>query len=293
MSLLTKIFVVIVTVLALLIPPLLVANVKSANAYKTRYMEVDQQLAAARNTAKLREADLDKLRRDTADQVQELNEQIAELETRNAEARAQLRQKEVTLVETTNQLNDVRARLGDLSSALDTQSKIIDDLKGEVASRRDQTLELERKNIELNDELQDTQTQLATAIQQIRQYREQISELTEANQKLAEKVEQARAGGQVAQATATQQPQVSMAMEQPVRGIITDVITQDSEMLAAVNIGSNDNVSEGMEFIIYEDGQFKGNLTITKVDMNSAAGVVTLARGEIRPNMQVLTGAGF
>ncbi len=293
MSLLTKIFVVIVTVLALLIPPLLVANVKSANAYKTRYMEVDQELAAARNTAKLREADLDKLRRDTADQVQELNEQIAELETRNAESRAQLRQKEVTLVETTNQLNDVRARLGDLSSALDTQSKIIDDLKEEVASRRDQTLELERKNIELNDELQDTQTQLATAIQQIRQYREQISELTDANQKLAEKVEQASAGGQVASATGAQQPQVSMAMEQPVRGIITDIIRQESEMLAAVNVGSNDNVSEGMEFIIYEDGQFKGNLTITKVDMNSAAGVVTLARGEIRPNMQVLTGAGF
>ncbi|MDP6380563.1 MAG: hypothetical protein QF662_04375, partial [Phycisphaerae bacterium] len=66
-----------------------------------------------------------------------------------------------------------------------------------------------------------------------------------------------------------------------IEGTVTDVDTK--EKTAQINVGKDDGVVEGMEFIISRGRkEYLATLIVTKVTPSSAAGILSLVRGKVR-----------
>src|SRR5690606_9131386 len=133
-------------------------------------------------------------------------------------------------------------------------------------------------------ELQEKTTTLATLTEQVRLMQEQLKDAQDelAKRQTQQVVAAASTGTSTAPAPL---PSVS------IRGEITAVESVGDQTFVAINVGKQDQVAEGMHFIIHSGDQYVGSLTITKVDLNSSAGRVTLKRGDITKNLDVMASA--
>jgi uncharacterized phage infection (PIP) family protein YhgE len=188
----------------------------------------------------------------------------------------------VDITNVRNQLTSAQAQLEQLTAGAEQTAELLTMLETEVTQRREKWIEAQRQIAELTDSVQDKTTQLVTALEQIRLLREN---LVDAEQQIAD----IRAQGGTAQAE--EEGTVTPAgVTYPIRGRVTEVQERGQETtLVAVNVGSNDNVEEGMEFIVHDGTNYVGTIRIRRVDLNQAAGVVTQQKSgaQIRPNQQV------
>jgi len=76
---------------------------------------------------------------------------------------------------------------------------------------------------------------------------------------------------------------VSTPAATPIRGHIVEV----QGKLATVSIGSSDGVSKGMVFVIYRDSDYIGDIEITDVEPNLAAGRLIRTRATPRADDMV------
>ncbi len=148
---------------------------------------------------------------------------------------------------------------------------------------------LQVRNIELADSLRDKSTESDTLLAQVRLAKEQISALHKQNEEL-----ESRSGLMLqSEDPSLQELMPTVVSRKPIRGRVTGVKQQDDHLYVAINVGAEDDVKAGMLFMVHEGDNYVGDVLITKVDSNSAAGRVTIRRGSIERNMEVRTGQGF
>jgi hypothetical protein len=288
-SVLTKIFVVLTTILALLLVPLMIAYVSNTAHFKDDAQSKSQQLTIAQQRAALLENEKSDLQSAMADAVAGKQQEIAQLTAQINTLIQNQRAQQIQLVELHDAVAGKDAAVDRLTAGQQQNAQIISLLEAEVQKRRSEAIESERKFIDLNDQVQDKTTQVNTLLEQVRLMKEQ-------NTTLQQELVKATGGkgaaepGQAA-ATAGGPTVTSVVPETPIRGVITAVQPVGSETFVSVNVGSNDQVSEGMQFIIHEGDVYIGSMTITKVDLNSSAGRITMARSEIKPNQEILASA--
>ncbi len=282
MSILTKLFVVLATVLSLLLVALLVPFVQNSTTLKQQFDEVKTQRDVAQMQARTDAAELVRAQDVLTTATSRFEKEKQELIVQNDNLLTELSQKQDDLVSTRADLKQAQARQRELTSAQEQSAKIIAMLNDEVKTRRTDNLDLRTKNIALSNRVNELQTQNETLVQQIRLVKEQMFALQNEMEQAAEAV----------QSTAAPTEAAPVAADRPVRGMITDVRQVGEVTFVALNVGTNDQVRQGMEFMIHEGNRFMGNIVITKVDLNSAAGRVTLAQGPIKAEQEVLTG-GF
>lgn len=290
MSILTKIFVVLTTIFALLLVAAIVPYVQMTSKIKAQWIEDKEQLAIAKQRASLLESGLEITVSDLTGKLAAQTEELAKIRNDIKEKQSLIQNQEVALMELRNDKVDVEAKNSELASALDQAQKIMETQATEIKERREQMILQKQNIIDLNRQLSEKTTESDMMTQQVRLYEEKIRELEAVNEDLGGKVDDLMARIDKS-GMGTQDEQLPPPPPtQPIRGVITDVQKIDSEIFAAVNVGTNDKVAEGMEFIIYKGTQFMGNLTITKVDLQSSAGRVSLPQGEITENLEVLAG---
>jgi chromosome segregation ATPase len=297
LSILTKIFVVLATVLSILLVALLVPFVQNTQKIKDANVALTQERDVAKADAALARRNLVDAEEAKTDAEKGFRAEKEQLVAQASNLMNQLTAKERDIVQAQGALTQAQSRLGELASAQEQSGKIITALNDEVKQRRDETLDLRTKNIALSDRVNELQTQNETLVQQIRLVKEQMFDLQQRVEQIADAsatgTPQATGAQQSRAATTAVVKQVAVAAPtNPVRGMITDVRQVGEITFVALNVGSNDQVREGMQFIVHEGQKFLGNVVITKVDLNSSAGRVTLAQGPIKANQQVLTG-GF
>lgn len=177
----------------------------------------------------------------------------------------------------------VLQRLDLLGAAQSNLSKTTEAMRDETLKLRQSLVDATKKELQLIDRLNEFENQNSVKDQEIRALREQMAEMRAtlaAGRPMGTGMGEGAAG-------------VVAGPSIPVQGMIQEVRkdTATGELLAMVNVGSNDQLKENMVMMISRGNQFLANLHITRVDLQSAIGRVdTLGQNvSIQPNDRVST----
>ncbi|MBI1368909.1 MAG: hypothetical protein GC162_09685 [Planctomycetes bacterium] len=292
MSIFTKIFVVLVMVLSVLLAALIVPFVVNTDTYKTKWLDVQSQLEVQKYNAANRENDLAALLTAKNTEIENHKNEVARLQAEINSRDTNLQNLQANIITLENANADVRGQLARLSTGLDQATQINGMLQDEIKDRREAMLRLQTRNIELSDNLRDRTTQVDTLVRQVKLLKEQQTDLAGQNEKLVAKVDAIQTSMPAKSGTSPldiiKNPGTNPNV--PIHGLVTDVRQIGDDQFVAINVGLNDKVTEGMKFMVYKGDTFLANLIITQVDLNSAAGRVTLKRGDIQANNEVLAG---
>ena len=287
MHVLTKIFIVLVSLLSILLVPLVVVYAHNEDSYKAKYESSSAQAASAnQNFQKAQlahsqsEANLDL-------QIRELMSTNEALTREREGAAADIRRLEIELAEARSNQAGIRVDLNTISSAVAAGQDVNDSLLAEVRTMRSESLAAERRAVELDEALREISGQLESAVAARRAMQEELQQIKEehalALQQVATYVEKwGRLDIQIGPSTT---PTVDLD------ATVVSVRRGAEQTLAEINAGSRDGVREGWVMMIGRDGNFMGNLRIIDVDINHATGVVELedtsSRGQVEAGDRV------
>ncbi len=268
MSTLTKVVIILQTILSFVLCGIVVTYVGSANNYKEKadtyqrkYTTAQQEATTANDSLAQEKATAAQTANDFRDKIAGLQEQINTINTKLADSEREkslLLQKVTTMASTVEAAN---ASAQQQTSLFETAQQQLDDIRAE--------------QITLNKELKETNDALIerTAINATQA--ETIKRLTNEKAELQAKMEQLlKLGGGRASVTKTQSiapPPMDSTYDSPT-GQITDIDIENS--LAEISIGTMDGVREDMKFNIIRGDRFICNLVILDVDTQRAVGIL-------------------
>lgn len=290
MSVMTKVFVVLLTVSSIALAMFVVAAFSQQQNWKQSAEDWQQAALAAqakeRNMAgvaalekaralDMHQHDLESINTFKAD-LDKTKAQATEMETALGQAKGQLtvEQQQVTGAQESNKL---------LQTALSREKEF----GVKLASRNS---ELERANIDLTDRVKELTVNVEMARSQVRALQQQIAGIDGGGPRSA------APGPNVVEANVqTAAPPAVAASMTPIRGEVREV----RGTLASISVGSADGVANGMTFLVYRKGgrggraQYLGSLKITRVDANESAGEIEQSAGDIHAGDTVRDEASF
>lgn len=269
----TKILVVFAVVLSILLSALTVAYSANAERVKSQYQAIAAQRDAFQGemqqaTSKHAE-DRARLEGEIESVQSSLNSALSDkagLQQDVSQTMADLKQAQV-------ELQGVQARIDRLATMSQTQVILISSYRDELTGLREAELRTKQREIDLVAQINDLSGQLEVAIETNRALQEELVQLQSAS-------------GGIQTATGSARP----APGQPVRARITSVTTSPSgQLLAEIDAGSNDRLSEKMELTIVQGDRFAGRLILDRVELNSAVGAIDLTQGRIIKSGDIVT----
>ena len=281
---LTKVFIVVLVVFSIAFTTMTVSIVAQSTDWQDTAKKYEEHAKVAdtnlRNEIAASAATEATLRDSIKSHLEKIGEVEGQLKTNGAEM-AKLRS-DVAKTESEKSSSDAMNR------GLLAQLQIADAGRAEYRKQRDEiekrNIELERRNIDLNDRVNEQTARIAVLFEQKRQYEQQLNILKTENEKLA------RTAGRPAGAAALENPAAAAmpnvkaldpVAPRAVKGKIVDV----SGNLVTISVGSADGVQKDMVFVIQRGDQYIGDLKISTVSPNQAAGRVV--RGAPVPGDQV------
>lgn len=275
---LTKIFVVLLSVFSIAFTSMTVAFVaRTANWKETadRYREHAQVADTTLRHAHAAHAAVEATLRDDA---RELQRRIGELETQLQGARTEVGQVRADLAQAQSEKSSVEA----INRGLLAQLQVAEAARSEYQRQRDgleeRNMELERRGVDLNDRVNELTSQLAVLLEQKRQYEQQINILRTENEKLSQAhggagrpIAFESAEGAAMPGVTAVTPVTAAAIRGRIRAIEGDLIT--------LSVGSADGVKKDMVFVIHRDGNYIGDVKISAVEPSQAAGRLIRSAG--------------
>ncbi len=279
MHILTKVFIVLITLLAIFMVPLVVVSAKNQVTWKVKALqaEVDreavrEQLNQARDS---HQAALARLANESSDFSQRLASMEAQL-TASEEAR---RSMEDDLLASRSSASNQGAMNRSLSKSLQASTDLTQGLVSRVGELRTRALTAEERRVELDEALRDLNSRLESAVAAQRALQEQINLLKDEKETAKSRVAAyvARFGALDDQVT---QNTDGVAPDRTLDATILDVRRIGDRTLAEIDAGSRDGVKVGWVMTVGDNGIFIGRLRITHVDINRSTGIITLEDSE-------------
>jgi hypothetical protein len=282
---LTKLFIVLVSLLAVLLTPLVVVYAYNENSYKARYQE--QVLRAATAVEALTAE-----QRMNAVEVNQLTGGLREVEASKAQvqreldnALADLRRTETRLAASESMQVDFQAKLDTLIKAVESGQLLTSGLIQELGTLRNDALVRERQKVELDEALRETVAQLETANEARRALQEELQRLTVEHGETLNTLSEIFVNNPQLRS----QPVAvgMMRADVDLDATVLSVRTSNNAKYAEIDAGSRDGVKVGWTLAIAFGGQFVANLRITEVDINRSVGVVELENAKSGLTVQV------
>ncbi|MCH2133052.1 MAG: hypothetical protein MK116_04800 [Phycisphaerales bacterium] len=275
MHILTKIFIVLITLLAVFLVPLVVVSAKNQVAWKTKAMQAEadreaarQQLTQARSN---HQAEVARLSAEASDFSQRLASLDAQL-TGSEDAR---RSMESDLFSSRTLASNQAAVTRSLTKSLQASTDLTQGLVSRVGELRTRALTAEERRVELDEALRDLNSRLETAIAAHRALEEEINLLKDEKENA-----KSRIAAYVARFGALEDQEMDsgdgLAPDRTLDATVLDVRRLGDRTLAEIDAGSRDGVKPGWVMTVGDNGIFIGRLRITHVDINRSTGVVTL-----------------
>lgn len=275
MHVLTKVFIVLVSLLAVLLVPLVVVYSHNEDSYRAKYESADSQKLIAQQNLQTAEQRHGAVVASLQAEIQELERDKADLEKEKTNLQVAMRELESKLVTAESLKTEIFGKLSTLASATQAGQQIVNSLLSETRDLRNDTVRLREQNAELDEALREVTGQLDVAVAARRALQEEVQRL---------KQEHGEAIAKIADYTAR------FGAIEPVAVSTFDGIQPDVELdagvigvrrtaqgtYAEIDAGSRDGVKEGWIMTIAHGGKFIGNLRIERVDINRATGVVML-----------------
>jgi hypothetical protein len=259
----TKVLVVFAAVLAVLLSALTMAYaVNSDRVVASIASERDQRQAIQTQlTQSSAQAGEEKLH--LTRQLDETRREIAARESKIRDLESE-RSTLLTRVEKADgRAEAIRGEIGQLNASVGTLTRLTQNYRDEVTQLRDNELGYRRREIDLVDRINDLESQREVLEQSTRALQEQLAEARRAIE-----TQGVTTGG--AGRTAAYTPSIS------INGRVTNVIKDPAtgKPMAMINVGANNSVRENMQLVITRNGQFVGNLIITRTDLQWALGEI-------------------
>ncbi len=289
MGVLTKVFVVLVSMMSVLLVALIVPFVANTENFKQQLDDASAAKTAAEESARLRQNELNAAQSTESEKVTLLKSQAENLITQINLLTQQLAESEARAQSESAKLSKFESDWSRLSAANQQYAQITKELQAELKQRREQVIDLQTKSIQLADRNNEMESQLEALTRQVRRVHEKMTNLQEQNADLERRMAQLPPQWQAK--LLSEETQVTpFVPETPIRGQITRVEQLDDEVFVQVNVGSNDGVATNMKFLVHRGSQFLGSLIITTVDEQTAAGRMQLLQGNVAVGDLILTG---
>lgn len=265
MSTLTKIFVVLLFIFSITFTSMVVAVVaRTTNWRETaeKYREIERvcdtnlRHAHAASAARLATA-RDEVRayqntvNDLESKLQEAQSNTVELRTKMAHAEAE------------------RSNAEAINRGLLAQLNVVESARSEYRNQRDnlesRDIDLERRNVDLNDRVNELTATVSVLMEQQRQYEQQINILQTSN--AGNRISMESAQGRAMPRVSPMTPVAALSIRGRIKMVDRDLIT--------ISVGRADGVKRGMLFVIHRGGEYIGDLRVSMVDPNEAAGRLT------------------
>lgn len=269
MHILTKLLVVLTSVLAVLLAGLTIAYSANADALvaetRNAKAQVQAEKARADSAAEIIAANQEaenllQSRLDTEETVRETR--IRSFEQRIAELEAENQRLRLNEQRQTDQINSFIA-MGQQADAFRASDR------EEIAALRTEINRVSTRLIDLIDRNSDLESLLEASDNQVRAQQEIIVEL--------------RRGGDGTGG-------VAAALPSTFRARVSDIVTDSAgAVLIEINAGSSDRLAEDMELNIVRGGLFLGKIRLVRVDLNEAVGRLILdgGNGSVRDNDEI------
>lgn len=288
MSVLTKLFVVLVTVLSVLLVALVVPFVANTENYKEQLTKEKERRVAADQIAAIRQSDLSVVVDGIDDQIRALKSENMDLVRQMNLLWSKLADAEARELAERARNDQIHADVSRMIAANEQHAEMNMALSSELTQRRNAMIDLQTKMIELTDRGTELEGQLATADRQVRSFQEQMiereEELQDLNDRIAKLPPDVRSRIYSGEVSEEFEPQPKLA------GRIVNLNAIGDQTFAEIDIGQNDMVKENMKFLVHRENQFLANLVITELDAQYSAGRLTLVEGPVQVGDMVLTG---
>jgi multidrug efflux pump subunit AcrA (membrane-fusion protein) len=196
-----------------------------------------------------------------------------------AELRREIEQRQARIVELETGSSSKDATVKMLTAELKVAQESAQLARSQRQDLEERNIMIEKRSIDLNESLNERIASIIVLEQQTRQQEQAVNLLKQERDNLMKKMNLRASGLDTSTVTlATDKVRaVSPSTVAPIRGRITE----SGRQFASVSVGSSDGVENGMIFIIYNQNGYLGDLTITDVRPNEAAGSLKNVNGVI------------
>jgi hypothetical protein len=280
LSVLTKLFVVLLVVSSLLLSASVVVFVNRVEDFHTQLDTSKKQSDTLKSTNARLTRDLADAQRALLDQQTQASNESGDLNRKLVEKDGELQKMANANGELTKKsLVDAATIKGttDLARAAQEENKGLQQLTADLRNKYDEIL---KKDGELNTMVTVLDNQLRAVDHERQLLQEQLTEARA----------QAKAGGGATRpAGGAADAQTAAASAGPINGVVRSVEVLGGKKYATISVGSADNVTKGMRFNVVKGGEFLGYLTVDGVQPNEAYGQVEGKVEKIQPGVDVKT----
>lgn len=291
MHIVTKIFVVLVALLAVATVPFVIVQGANEAAFRTRY-------EAEKSGAESARSDLSASRATHARVEAELQAEIAAAKAESAQLGAEIEQKVADLAEATQELSRVKAQKTQMESSLAVLAEsdrargaLIESLTKELTGLRDRAVDAERQLVEIRKQFEIVSSDFDAAQNAQMALQEEVARLREESVKAAQAV--AAIGTPSAAGSAGETQGVQPHLDVVAR--ITAVRRVGGTTYVEIDQGSRAGVAAGWTMAIADGNTYIGDLRIVRVDANAAVGVLeggSEDRGAVAEGQRVISRLG-
>ena len=307
MHILTKIFVVLTSLLSVALVPLVMLNTANEETFKKRWTDEQNvsKLAAFNN-------DVAQRSRETATRLSQEFAKDLEIKLAKAQIERDAAISDAALIN--GMVASNKAQLDRLASNLQIfaesdkiKSELVTTFSAEVVKLRNMLTKADRENVQLDDTVANLTSENEVFKAQLRQKEEQLKQVTDDRDKTAADAknanDQLKKYGTYAGALPQARPgatsgangEAKIPADRSLSATIINVRRGADSTLAEINAGSRDGVQPGWVLSIADGGKYVGNLRITTVDVNRSVGVVELeqaSKGEVRTGLRAIARKG-
>lgn len=275
MHVLTKIFIVLVSLLAVLLVPLVVVYATNENSYKSRLEQSQSRSAVAESNLTAANARHSSEIQQKESQIDGLNRDKAQSQARTAELQAELTTVRSRLAEAEASAQQINAKLSTLAEAGQAGMRLTQSLVEEVRGLRDSELNAQRRLVESEEALREMSRELEVAEAARRSLQEEVQRLSEVEARLTQTIGYyVRIAGELDVLTSTMGTVSAPLPDRNITATVTDVRTAEGRTLVEVNVGQRDGIKLGWQLTIGENGEYVGLIRIVDVDINKSTGVL-------------------
>lgn len=275
MHVLTKVFIVLVSLLSVLLVPLVVVYSHNEDSYKAKFEIADIQALAANTALQSSHARQAAETTQLQNRIADLDRDKADLEQDLTNVQVELREIDAKLIAAESLKSEIYSRLATLASAMEASQQIANSLLAETRNLRGDGVRLREQNAEFDEALREVTGQLEVAVAARRAVQEELQRL---------KDEHGSAIAKIADYVAIYGNLETVAVSS--FGGIDPDIRLDTPIIAVrrtaqgtyaeIDAGETDGVKVGWIMSIAHGGKFIGNLRIEQVDLNKSTGIVML-----------------
>ena len=291
MHILTKVFVVLVSLLAIALVPLAAVQASNQSVLRQQIKDKDLQVSAARSELDTERALRAKAENDTALQIKDLDAAKNLLQSELAQNGLRVRSLEADIAQSKIRLASLEQTIAVTMDVDRAKTELTKTLSGELDKQRTMLTDCEGIRIAVEQKLGKTDSDLRVAQEALGDLKEQIASLSSEKVKSDQVVQSFTAKFGPSDSDSGSSTAAAPIPDRNVSASIVNVRRTDNQVYAEIDAGSRDGVKLGWTMTIGDGSRFIGKLKITSVDVNKSVGTVELedvaARGAVRAGQKV------